>query len=81
MEWLLQHVLKLSTGYTGSGASREVQAKVDYHFCSSWGYKSSLQMAATCARLGGAQLRPSWEMRLSASSTRLGATSERYWAC
>lgn len=30
---MLQHVLKLSTGYAGSGVSQEVQAKVNGCLC------------------------------------------------
>ena len=35
--------------------------------------QSALQMAATCAGLGGAQKRPSCEPKLVAASSRLGA--------
>ena len=34
---VLCHDLKLSTGYAGSGASWEIQAKVSHCLCSAWG--------------------------------------------
>ena len=52
---VLQHDMKLSTGYTNSGASQEVQAKVDCCLCSAWAnqleLQNNLQMAATCGDL------------------------------
>ena len=40
--------------------------------------QSNLQIAATCAGLGGAQERPSCEPRPTATSARPGTLSKRY---
>ena len=61
---VLQCGLNLSTGYSDSGPSQEVQSKVSRYLCFAPGaaqheLQSDLQMAASCAGLGGAQKRPS----------------------
>ena len=75
---VLQHGLELCTRCNGSGASQEVEAKVS-HSCvlpgsSGHDLQSDLQVATTCAGLGGAQVKPSCEPRLIADSARPGAT-------
>ena len=40
---------------------------------------SNLQMAATCAGLGGAQARPSCEPKPAAATARSGATQQKLW--
>ena len=60
--------LKLNTVCVGSGTSWESQAKGTWHE-----RQSDLQMAATCAELGGAWERPSWIQRLAVTSARPGA--------
>ena len=66
-----QSGLKLFIGNTGSGASQEVQAKITCHWHE---LKSDLQMAATCAGLGGTQERLNHEPQLAATIARPGVT-------
>ena len=74
---VFQCVLKLSTGCTGSEAFQDVQANVSHHLGSAWGnqhkLQRDLQMAATCAGLGGVQVRPGCELKLASTSARSGA--------
>lgn len=56
---ILWQGLKLSTWCAGSGASWDMQIRVSHHLCSAQATRHQLhrdlQMAATCARLGGSQ--------------------------
>ena len=82
--WIvIWHGLKLTTGCTGSGASREVQTKVN-HYCAlprttQYELQSNVQMATTCAQLGVSQKRPCFKPRLFAASARPEATQQEVW--
>ena len=55
---MLQHVLKLYTWYTGSGAFQKMQAKVSHQWSLAWAShhepQRNLQLDVSCAGLGGA---------------------------
>ena len=76
---VLQCGLKLSTRC--AGASWEVQAKGNLHMGPAWDHPnelSSLQMAATCAELGGARKDQVVNQGLLQLLLGLGPLSQRY---
>ena len=76
--FVIWHGLKLSTGCTGFGTSWEVQSQPPPIYAlpgaTQYELQCDLPMAATCAGLGGAQGRPSFEPRLAATNAGPGAT-------
>ena len=75
---MLQYGQRLSTGCVNPGSSWKIQAKVSpacvLPGATQHELQSDLQMAATCAGLGGAQVKPSCEPRPATASARPGAT-------
>ena len=60
--------LQISTGYTECGASYVLPRATRLES------QSYLQMVSTCARLGGAQERPSCEAKPASTSAKPGVT-------